>query len=162
MFNEYIKLCLGFKPDTPDDVVVKEWKRRTKHICKPCWELKYCPYGSLVENFPLETDESRDTEEVCLIFGHYCPVFFINEPLSEVGQLRKISRRVSRNMFLRIARRDNYTCQECGRHLKDNEIEIDHIIPISRGGSGEESNLRILCKACNRKKGSEIWVWQTS
>jgi hypothetical protein len=29
-----------------------EWKRRTKHVCKPCWELKYCPYGPLVEDFP--------------------------------------------------------------------------------------------------------------
>ena len=22
-------------------------------VCKPCWELKYCPYGILVEEFPL-------------------------------------------------------------------------------------------------------------
>ncbi len=33
-------------------------KPRLKHIvCKPCWELKYCPYGSLVEYFPLIFEE---------------------------------------------------------------------------------------------------------
>ena len=33
-------------------------KPRFKHIvCKPCWELKYCPYGPLVEYFPLIYEE---------------------------------------------------------------------------------------------------------
>ena len=26
------------------------WEKRVKAICKPCWELKYCPYGPLVED----------------------------------------------------------------------------------------------------------------
>src|SRR4051812_39462077 len=26
-------------------------------VCKPCWELKYCPYGALVELFPLISNE---------------------------------------------------------------------------------------------------------
>ncbi len=33
-------------------------KARLKHVvCKPCWELKYCPYGPLVEFFPLPDDD---------------------------------------------------------------------------------------------------------
>ena len=33
-------------------------KPRLKHpVCKPCWELKYCPYGPLVEYFPLHPEE---------------------------------------------------------------------------------------------------------
>lgn len=32
-------------------------KPRLKHVvCKPCWELKYCPYGPLVEFFPLPSE----------------------------------------------------------------------------------------------------------
>jgi len=42
----------------------KEWERRTKHICKPCWELKYCPYGPLVEQFPLHEEESAKAQEL--------------------------------------------------------------------------------------------------
>jgi len=38
-------------------------KPRLKHIvCKPCWELKYCPYGPLVEFFPLPTDDITITK----------------------------------------------------------------------------------------------------
>ncbi len=34
------------------------WEKRIKAVCKPCWELKYCPYGPLVEEFPLESEVS--------------------------------------------------------------------------------------------------------
>src|SRR5689334_19540866 len=47
------KILLGFHPRTPNRVVRAEWNRRTRSVCKPCWELKYCPYGPLVEQFPL-------------------------------------------------------------------------------------------------------------
>jgi hypothetical protein len=36
-----------------------DFTKRAKAICKPCWELKYCPYGPLVEQFPVE-DVTRD------------------------------------------------------------------------------------------------------
>ena len=43
---------------------------------KPCQILGYCPYGSLVEQFPIK--EKRD-DESCRIFGHQCPVFYTAE-----------------------------------------------------------------------------------
>jgi len=52
-----------------------------------------------------------------------------------------------------IWRRDKGQCQECG----DNEnLEFDHIIPYSLGGSSTYRNLRLLCQACNRKKSDSI------
>jgi len=30
-----------------------DWAKRIKAVCKPCWELRYCPYGPLVEHFSL-------------------------------------------------------------------------------------------------------------
>ena len=51
--NAYIKLLLGFGQRASDRTVRAEWQRRTKNVCKPCWDLKYCPYGPLVEEFPL-------------------------------------------------------------------------------------------------------------
>ena len=59
----------------------------------------------------------------------------------------------------RIKDRDNYTCCSCGNsiHKEPNLLlEIDHIIPIARGGKTEESNLQTLCWKCNRSKGSKI------
>lgn len=49
-------------------------------IDKPCRQLKYCPYGSLVELFPLGKDR---TELSCRVFGHDCPVHYHREHITE-------------------------------------------------------------------------------
>lgn len=40
-------------------------------------------------------------------------------------------------------------CLKCG---SSDDLTIDHIIPVARGGSGEFSNLQCLCRSCNSKK----------
>lgn len=58
-----------------------------------------------------------------------------------------------------IKQRDNYTCQYCGVSVYDEKnllLEIDHIIPLSKGGTSTEDNLQTLCWKCNRSKGSKI------
>lgn len=79
--------------------------------------------------------------------------FYINE---EVWQsISKVERgKVSNRMRFSIYARDNYTCQKCGR--KANDLEIDHIIPIAKGGKSTYDNLQTLCKRCNYEKGSKI------
>jgi hypothetical protein len=42
---------------------LREIKAVTKRVCKPCWELKYCRYGPLVENFPLPPPARAQSEE---------------------------------------------------------------------------------------------------
>jgi hypothetical protein len=56
--------------------------------------------------------------------------------------------------------RDNYTCQICGLSTSQEPnllLEIDHKIPLSKGGITTESNLQTLCWRCNRKKGANIF-----
>lgn len=58
-----------------------------------------------------------------------------------------------------IKSRDNYTCCQCGNstYAEPNLLlEIDHIIPVSKGGLTEESNLQTLCWKCNRSKSNKI------
>lgn len=58
-----------------------------------------------------------------------------------------------------IKQRDNYTCQKCGVSIYDEPtllLEIDHIIPLSKGGETTKENLQTLCWKCNRHKGSKI------
>ena len=50
-----------------------------------------------------------------------------------------------------ILRRDNYTCQKCGRYAI---VEVDHKIPFSLGGSDANDNLWTLCERCNRGKSN--------
>lgn len=58
-----------------------------------------------------------------------------------------------------IKERDGFACKQCGASLKQEPnllLEIDHIIPISKGGLTTESNLQTLCWRCNRKKGAKL------
>lgn len=48
-----IKKALGYESTFSEAQILSDWKRRTKELCKPCWELQYCPYGPVVEDFPL-------------------------------------------------------------------------------------------------------------
>lgn len=59
----------------------------------------------------------------------------------------------------KIKIRDDFTCKICGlstSHERNLLLEIDHIIPLSKGGITSEENLQTLCWKCNRTKGSKI------
>lgn len=88
----------------------------------------------------------------CNIFGHICPVVFVGESITETTETRRRGRYISFRTKMRVVRRDNYTCQQCGKHLRDDEVEFDHIIPHAKGGSCEEHNIRLTCFDCNRDK----------
>lgn len=47
---------------------------------RPCHKLKYCPYGTLVEEFPLRNLTSKYS---CKTFGHDCPVYYHGEAITE-------------------------------------------------------------------------------
>lgn len=325
IIHPIIKKTLGFEETMPDKEFLKAWKKKSTHVCKPCWELKYCPYGPFVEQSPIlpslknsaiefneylrnclknnrmggqrkltpeeldkkkkelviiekhprfilpevfddkaneeliqeaieknldffdlyqtpykdferyevpfSFDENKEKrinsvfEEIqkikltpelktrikekitqlkqtiktgiedyskpldpirkkyfekyvnefnandhpdfipesinelsCNIFGHICPVVFVSESITETSDKRRKGRYISFKTKMRVVRRDNYTCQECKRHLKDDEVEFDHIIPVSKGGSSEEQNLRLTCYDCNRDKTDKVQI----
>jgi hypothetical protein len=313
VIHKTIKKALGYPEDIDDKEFLKDWKHRTSQVCKPCWELKYCPYGPFVEQSPLlpstradaiahhghikniletglvgsadllDDEERKEVEELvavakvdpsvlarrvasallmdritrlaekegknlleymrapmsdfeklrvrypldgndedapviegelkdgieaeikrleevvrtgiddqrqpldaarkrlfetevssfdssefpdelpeiildskCKNFGHICPVVFVGESITETAEKRRRGRYIPFKIKIRVVRRDNYTCQECGVHLKDDEVEFDHIIPHAKGGSAEEHNIRLTCFDCNRDKSDHV------
>ena len=50
-----------------------------------------------------------------------------------------------------ILKRDDYTCAYCGQPGN----QIDHIIPISKGGEDHESNMTVACSTCNASKKNQ-------
>ena len=46
---------------------------------------------------------------------------------------------------------DGY-CQNCFQPKRNGEVELDHTIPLSRGGDCQDRNLRFLCRPCHRAK----------
>ena len=51
-----------------------------------------------------------------------------------------------------VLQRNNYQCQSCGKKDTETKLNIDHIIPLARGGSNDISNLQVLCSQCNQRK----------
>jgi len=67
--------------------------------------------------------------------------------------------RIRSQVKLNILRRDKHQCCLC--HKSPNRfpypnLQIDHIIPVSKGGSNDESNLWTLCQKCNRAKSDKL------
>ncbi|OBB15070.1 hypothetical protein A5761_15120 [Mycolicibacterium setense] len=61
---------------------------------------------------------------------------------------------VSKRLRFEILRRDNHTCRYCGGTPPDVILTVDHVIPVSLGGSDDPSNLVAACKDCNAGKTS--------
>lgn len=55
-----------------------------------------------------------------------------------------------------IIRRDDKTCWVCKKRLELKEIELDHVIPIVRGGKHVPENLRVSCRSCNAWHGDRL------
>ncbi|MGH9891902.1 MAG: HNH endonuclease [bacterium] len=90
------------------------------------------------------------------VFGHVCPVFFVAEPLTETLTLRSHTRTISREVMLKVVRRDGQICQRCHEPVRDDEVEFDHVIPFSKGGRSTAENLRLVHQNCNRRKGDSL------
>ncbi len=79
--------------------------------------------------------------------------------LESLDRIHAIERNISPQLRNEILERDGFTCQRCGAGPGDPDpfnsarkvrLHIDHIIPISQGGTNDKSNLRVLCSACNQ------------
>lgn len=55
-----------------------------------------------------------------------------------------------------VFERDRYQCRSCGQTQIEVHLNIDHIIPLARGGSNDISNLQTLCQQCNQRKQHHI------
>lgn len=79
----------------------------------------------------------------------------------ENGNKYEVTKRQERKIMnddirYNVLKRDNFTCQKCGITSKDGaKLEVDHIIPLSKGGKTVMSNLQTLCDRCNSGKSDK-------
>ncbi len=69
------------------------------------------------------------------------------------AQLQGKTRFIPKKVKKEVLARDNWQCVMCG---KKEDLQFDHIIPYSKGGSNTSENLQILCASCNKKKYTNI------
>jgi len=74
--------------------------------------------------------------------------------VNENGHKRKL---ISVSLRHSVMKRDDFTCQLCGKRVTDGvKLEVDHILPVAEGGKNNPNNLRTLCFECNRGRVTDI------
>lgn len=71
----------------------------------------------------------------------------------ESMEIQKSREPIPEDIRFAVWRRDEGRCVKCGNNRN---LEFDHIIPVSKGGSNTERNIQILCEKCNREKSNKI------
>lgn len=56
----------------------------------------------------------------------------------------------------RIMQRDGFRCRRCGAGPDDERLVIDHVTPVSMGGTSHDQNLQTLCTPCNQGKADRL------
>ena len=70
--------------------------------------------------------------------------------LKEMQRRRRRPRFSKTNLYIR----DIYTCQYCNTPYSRNNLTLDHVIPISKGGKTNWENIVAACGPCNSRKGN--------
>lgn len=74
-----------------------------------------------------------------------------------MDMIRSNGGHITKSRFIEIRKTANGKCTYCG---VDSFIQMDHFIPVTRGGRTEAGNLVPSCIKCNREKGAEDpWKW---
>lgn len=113
-------------------------------------------------------EAERSQKEAEIVANQYAELRQVTEQEKAEEKETRHRRYVSKGIKQRVLERDNYTCRICGisKGMLDSIVpglgdylllEVDHIIPVANGGSGDNiNNLQTLCWRCNRKKGKNL------
>jgi len=95
--------------------------------------------------------------EVLELNGHVINTATVKYTCPSVIRLSNLIKRPRPKLKLsrrEVFNRDKYTCQYCGKQMRD--LTLDHVVPKSRGGGHSWENLVSACKPCNHRKGGKL------
>lgn len=123
----------------------------SKGVKKPVTEFSILVkiHRSLINGYPVDykTDEfdSKTILELIARLEEKRGDYYLNPEIWD--SITRVERaRVSNKVRFAIYARDNWCCVKCG---DTQDLEIDHIYPISKGGKSDLDNLQTLCHHCN-------------
>lgn len=120
--------------------------------CNYLYDLKFNHLDDILDS---HFESYVEKCEICLL-----------KPVKYQSKLRNKPRRrtnIPKGLRKEVFMRDNYTCRHCGAKKGDKKsngkkvtLEVDHIIPVAKGGNDTLDNLQTLCFDCNRNKSDVI------
>lgn len=128
---------------------VKIGLRLDPNVYSGGWHIK------LIPAFENKKDTTLEDWQMAL-----AKVWDVIDEIIQSGNLTRGNLQAPKKSYIRqhtklkwkVFARDNYTCQRCG--IRE-DLEVDHIRPVSKGGRDSLKNLQTLCKRCNVKKGNK-------
>ena len=113
--------------------------------------------SSRLEQLDYLTEEEQTLEIANAVLRHEKRYRQLRRQLEAFDRLERADvarrERIPDAVRLFVWQRDQGKCVKCST---TEQLEYDHIIPISKGGSNTERNVQLLCEACNREKGADI------
>jgi len=136
-------------------------EKQIKYIIEKFYQYSFYLYENNVYCFDDEKDIFSTSERILLIkeFHYRREKKFTNlkkeiRLFENLVNHKEYSREpIPEDVRFFVWRRDQGRCVKCG---SKKNLEFDHIIPISEGGSNSERNIQLLCQECNRKKSNKI------
>lgn len=114
-------------------------------------------YVYLLEGAEYESEEVKKLHIKHFVFKKEKEFSRIKREVERFERFEKINpayrEQIPEEVRMYVWRRDNGRCVQCN---SEQNLEFDHIIPLSRGGSNTERNIQLLCSECNRKKSNII------
>lgn len=101
----------------------------------------------------------KHKEYIAPCFREEGDFWFLDHNWVAIGAIGTIRPAISAALRSKVMRRDNYRCIYCGD--ASGPFDLDHIIPVSKGGATVAENLGCACASCNRSKGAktpEEWI----
>jgi len=77
--------------------------------------------------------------------------YFIEKDEAHISRERKKARELKKSNWWQNKLSEGL-CHYCGSKFNKSELTMDHVVPVSRGGLSNKSNVVVSCKACNLNK----------
>jgi len=109
------------------------------------------------KSFPVESSSLKISRKYLIRkFASDEAIHALEEAHREFQKNKTTRSSISPSLRFDILCRDNRRCRICGATADDGvRLEIDHIVPVAKGGTDDMSNLWTLCFECNRGKGTK-------
>lgn len=133
-----------------------EFKEELKQIVKILLKIgktsiKYRVCDHFLNFF--DDEEIEFLNQLEIEFSNLKEVNFIFNKENQVFKIENRSRYIPAMVKKKVWRRDGGKCVSCGSTV---DLEFDHIVPYSKGGSNTEKNIQLLCAKCNKKKSNNV------
>ena len=141
-----------------DETQIDYYKKITtlmpfKYLSKHLNEIKKSKDNYSFEDFDLEESQKDELIKMC---SSKLESYIKKRGIKKIfGHRTLASGVISGSVRYKVLLRAKNRCESCGISNKEKALEVDHIIPRTKGGKDELSNFQALCYTCNSQKSNK-------